>query len=63
MATVATSIPAIGNSAKLAELSKQLSAEGELAFGRRGLGQRLLSLELLLLAAVGCNGSSSRSCL
>lgn len=30
MAAVATSIPAAGNSAKLAELSKQLSAEGEL---------------------------------
>jgi hypothetical protein len=31
MAAVATTIPATGNSAKLAELSKQLSAEGELA--------------------------------
>jgi hypothetical protein len=31
MAAVVTSIPATGNSVKLAELSKQLSAEGELA--------------------------------
>lgn len=29
MAAVATSVPANGNSAKLSELSKQLSAEGE----------------------------------